>query len=660
MSSMRSVGIFGSVLLLSTMAAAAIQQSSSRPAPIASPAVSQAAVYDINYSLADWRRLRAEDGYAFADYARFVNANPGWPGETGIRRSAEKSMRPGENAVTVLAFYRSNEPQSGNGWARLADAYLATGKPAEALAAARGAWTSGDLSQYDEQLIFSRFGSQLTAADHDKRVDALLFDKKTSDAYRMLPWSSPARRASLQARIAMQARQSDAEQRYQAVMVQVTTDAGLMMDRARYLREIGYEQAARQLFARSHNFTYRPTDPERFLDMMVVLSKAAMADRQWQMAYDIGRQAGDLFAPGADISLKSYAIRDDYTTVTWNAGVAALERMNRPRDAIGLFDKYARAGRSLQVATKGWYWAGRASSQAGDPLRARSYFEKAAATPELFYGQLALERLGRIVPAPGTSLLAITNAQRQTYNQKRLVRAVRLLGQQGLRQEQTLFIRALSEDTTTDADRFLSVELASQIYRPDLAVWTARSARNSGSSFYYKAAFPTHAYSVPSGRAWSLVHGITRQESSFDRGAVSGANARGLMQLMPGTAREQAGKMGIGYDYGRLTSDGNYNVMLGSAYFQRLVRTWDGNYPLAVASYNAGAGNVRKWVNAYGDPRGNVDIVSWIEKIPFDETKGYVQRVLENSVVYDRLNPSLPAPQPVHISAYLGKSSRPG
>jgi soluble lytic murein transglycosylase len=100
--------------------------------------------------------------------------------------------------------------------------------------------------------------------------------------------------------------------------------------------------------------------------------------------------------------------------------------------------------------------------------------------------------------------------------------------------------------------------------------------------------------------------------------------------------------------------------MLGSAYFRRLVNTWDGNYPLAVASYNAGAGNVRKWINAYGDPRGNVDIVSWIEKIPFEETRGYVQRVLENSVVYDRLNPSLPGPQVVHISAYLGKSSRPG
>ncbi|HYC94499.1 MAG TPA: transglycosylase SLT domain-containing protein, partial [Sphingomicrobium sp.] len=631
---------------------AAVQQRSPAPAAAPAPAVSQAAVHDINYALADWRRLRQSSGYAFADYARFLNANPGWPGESGLRRSAEKQMRPGEQANAVLTFFRSDEPTTGNGWARLAEANLTLGRQAEALAAARGAWVSSDLSAYDEQLLFSRFGSQLTAADHDKRIDALLFGKKASDAYRMLPYATPTRRGAFGARIAMQSRAADAEQRYQAVIGQVTTDAGLMMDRARYLRDGGYEQAARDLFARTHNFTHKPADPDRFLDMMVLLSKAAAGDRQWQTAYNIASQVDDLFPAGADISLKSYDVRDKYTTLTWTAGTIALERMNRARDSISMFDKYAGAGRSLQVKTKGWYWAGRASSQTGDPLRARSYFERASATPELFYGQLALERLGRIVPAPaGTPSLLLTDAQRQAFNQKRLVRAVRLLGQQRLWQEQSLFIRALSEDLDNDADRLLAVELAGQIWRPDLAVWTARSARNAGNAFYYKATYPTHSGNLVSGRGWSLVHGITRQESSFDRAAVSHAGARGLMQLMPGTAREQAGKMGMGYDYARLTSDPSYNVMLGSAYFQRLVNNWGGNYPLAVASYNAGSGNVRKWVNSYGDPRGNVDIVSWIEKIPFEETRGYVQRVLENSVVYDRLNPTLPGPQPVHISA---------
>jgi soluble lytic murein transglycosylase len=236
-----------------------------------------------------------------------------------------------------------------------------------------------------------------------------------------------------------------------------------------------------------------------------------------------------------------------------------------------------------------------------------------------------------------------------------LVRATRLLGQQGLRSEESLFIRALSESLTSDGERVLATQLAPQIYRQDLAVWVARSARNSGSSFYYRDAFPTLAGSAPGdAKMWSLAHGITRQESSFDRGAVSGAGARGMMQLMVGTAREQAGKMGVGFDSGRLTSDPDYNVMLGSAYFRRLLNTWDGNVPLAVASYNAGAGNVRKWINRYGDPRSGTDVLQWIERIPFTETKGYVQRVIENSVVYDRLNPATPT-TPVHVSAFLGK-----
>ena len=442
---------------------------------------------------------------------------------------------------------------------------------------------------------------------------------------------------------------------------QTATDAGLLMDRARYLREMNDEAGARLLMARPHAFTERPANVERFYDMLVVLARGAMADRQYQTAYDIARQVDDSYAPGVDLTLKSYAVRDDYTTLTWTAGLAAYERINRPRDAIMLFDKYARGGRSLQVATKGWYWAGRAAAQSGDSVSARAHFERAAATPELFYGQLALERLGRPVPAPAAmSATGVTEPQRQAFQQKRLVRATRLLGSQGRRDEQSLFIRALSENVTTEPDRLLATDFASAIGRQDLAVWTGRSARNAGAAFYYRAAYPVHSSSVPGGRSWSLVHGITRQESSFDRAAVSHAGACGLMQLMPGTAREQAGKMGYGYDYGRLTSDPAYNVMLGSAYFQRLVSQWDGNYPLAVASYNAGAGNVRKWVRAYGDPRSTGDIVGWIERIPFEETRGYVQRVLENSVVYDRLNPSLTAPQPVHISTYLGKSSRPG
>ena len=198
--------------------------------------------------------------------------------------------------------------------------------------------------------------------------------------------------------------------------------------------------------------------------------------------------------------------------------------------------------------------------------------------------------------------------------------------------------------------------MGQQIRRPDLPVWVARAARNNGTMFYVRQAFPNSQYAR---NATPLTYGITRQESSFDPAAVSHAGAVGLMQLMPGTAREQAGKLGYGYDYGRLTSDPAYNMMLGSAYFQRLLNNWGGNVPLAVASYNAGSGNVRKWIRAYGDPRAGVDMLKWIEAIPFTETKGYVQRVIENSVVYDALNAPARPQSALHVSRYLGKN-RPG
>ena len=661
-------------LLLATAASAALQQSGQAPtygqtdglAPLAAQPAYQAyvqpAASDISGALATWRRLRQSEGYAFADYAYFLAINPGWPGEAGLRRSAEKAMRAGENPLSVASFFRTAEPTSGNGWARLADTHAALGKPTEALAAARSAFRSGDLAAYDEAALLARYGAQFTSTDFDRRVDGLLFAKRGADAQRLYAWTSPRRRAAFAARIAMFMRAPDAEARFAAIAGQVASDAGLMIDRARYLRDYGNEQAARQLAARPHEFVEKPVEVERYYELLVSLAKGAAADGQWATAYNIARQVDDAFAPGTEVLLKSYGIRDEYTTLTWLAGTAALQGLGRSGDAVSLFDRYARGGRSLQVATKGWYWAGRAAAQAGRMTEATSYFQRAAATPELYYGQLSLERLGRTVPAPGgLGIAPVTDAQRQAFQTKRLVRAVRLLGAQGQRADQTLFVRALSEAVEAQSDRVLATELGSAIGRHDLAVWTARSARNAGTAFYTRAGFPTHSGNVPGGRLWSLVHGITRQESSFDRAAVSHAGARGLMQLMPATAREQAGKMGYGYDVGRLTSDPAYNVMLGSAYFQRLVNQWDGNYPLAVASYNAGAGNVRKWIRAYGDPRASGgDIVAWIERIPFDETRGYVQRVLENSVVYDRLNPSLPAPQVVHISAYLGKSSRPG
>jgi soluble lytic murein transglycosylase len=628
------------------------------PGTIAAPAYR--ATQSVASSLQTWRTLRQSSNYRFADYASFLIANPDWPDETRMRGWAERAMQPGENAATVLAFFAADKPKTGNGWARLADAYASTGQMQQALDAARQAWRSASLSASDEQAIWARYGGSFTRADNDDRVDSLLFAKRADDAARFLSASSPDRQAAFAARIAMQQNSTEAESRYGAVIGLVTRDAGLMMDRARWLRANNYGSAAQQLAARDHQFTIKPADPERFYDMLILLAGDATQDRNWQTAYNIARQIDDVLPAGADLADQPIGVRDDYTTLAWLAGTVALDRMNRPGSAVAMFDRYARGGRSLQVHTKGYYWAGRASLAAGRFSDATGYFQNAAAYPELFYGQLALERLGRSVAAPPAALpqYVTTQLQRTAFNSRRVVQAIRLLGQQGRSNEQALFVRALAESLDNDADRNLAIELGQQIGRQDMAVWTARMARVKGSMFYVRQAYPTLNASVSSG-LWSLAHGISRQESSFDPYAVSHAGARGMMQLMTGTAREQAGKMGIGYDSYRLISDPAYNVMIGSSYFQRMLNIWNGNVPLAVASYNAGSGNVGKWVRRYGDPRGQVDVLKWIEAIPFTETRAYVQRVIENSVVYDSMRAQQPQRTAIHVSRYLGKD-RPG
>jgi soluble lytic murein transglycosylase len=635
----------------------AITPSSSAQAPVSYvPSYATVPAPSVTTSISDWRTLRQSSNYRFADYARFLITNPGWPDDARMRRWAEKAMQPGENAATVLAFYAADKPDTGNGWARLADAYAASGRMTEALTAAQNAWASADLSAIDEQAIWTRYGGSFSRADHDRRVDALLFAKKADDAGRFLAMASPQRQAAFGARIAMQRNSADAESRYQSVIGGVTSDAGLMMDRARYLRANNYDRSAQQLAARTRQFAYRPADPERFFDLLVQLANDAAQDRNWQTAYNITRQIDDVLPVGASVADQPLPIRDDYTTLAWLGGNIALDRMQHPASAVAMYDRYGRAGRSLQVQTKGYYWAGRAALSAGQLQEANNYFQRAAAYPELFYGQLALERLGRSVTPPPQAVPQATAAQRTAFYNRRLVQAVRALQRSST--EQALFVKALAESLDTDADRNLAVELGQQISRQDLAVWTARMARIKGSMFYVRQAYPSLPASV-SNNLWSLAHGISRQESSFDPYAMSHAGARGMMQLMTGTAREQAGKMGVGYDSYRLISDPSYNVMLGSAYFQRMLNIWNGNIPLAVASYNAGSGNVSKWVRQYGDPRGQVDVLKWIEAIPFVETKGYVQRVIENSVVYDSMRGSQPQQSAMHVSRYLGKS-RPG
>jgi len=606
-----------------------------------------------------WDRLRQSDGYPFTDYSSFLIEHPGWPGETAMRRAAEKAINVASYSPSeVVRFFTALPPLTNTGQARYAEALFAMGQPDRARDAARKAWTGGVLSAEDEARLLGRFGSVLTPVEHDQRMETLLWQRATAAAQRQILFASPARRPLYEARLAMQARNTDAPLKVSALGSAASADAGYLVDRARYLRDTGASLQARQLFATTRRLDAPPFDPEKWLDTLLVFARGAANDSQWTSAYGIAGQLDDAYPAGTSVRDQPLGERDDYTSLAWLAGTVALNRMARPADAVGMFDRYARAARTPQTQSKGFYWAGRAAQAAGNATSANSYFTLAAAFYDQFYGQLAAERLGRKLPQPESpAVVSIPMEARAAFNQSELVRAARLLRDLGAWQDQTQFVRAIAAKAENANDHLLASELSKEIGRPDLGVMVARNARIDGSIDYLRSGFPEVRVPEVMAHRWTMIHAISRQESQFDREAVSHAGARGLMQLMPGTAREQAGKLGLPYDNGRLTLDTSYNIMLGSGYFERMLNYYGGNHVLAVAAYNAGPGNVNKWLTANGDPRlGTVDVIQWIEAIPLFETRNYVQRVLENAVVYDLVNPDkarMPAHNP--LSAYLGK-----
>jgi soluble lytic murein transglycosylase len=607
-----------------------------------------------------WNRLRQSDSYSFSDYAGFLAAYPGFPGESAMRKAAERAIDPNNYSPGQVASYFQRLPAlTTTGEARNAIALQAIGRTDEARAVARRAWTGGALAPEDEARILGAFGTAITQVDHDLRMERLLWAGASNAAIRQLSYVSPGRRPYFEARIAMQTKSVDAAAKAASLDDRARQEPGYIVDRAGWLRTSGNSPAARELLASPRSLTTQPLDPEEWFETLLTNARAAANDTQWTLAYNIASKVDDAYAPGTDIRDRPIGERDDYTSLVWLAGTTAFQRLARPTDAIGMFERYALAARSPQTQSKGFYWAGRAALSAGQAERANGYFRRAADFADQFYGQLALERLGQAIPppSPGPSI-SPSASERDAFFGRPVVRAARLLGELGDWQDQTQFLRAISNDAKSDLDHHFAAELALQIRRPDLGVMISRSARLNGHNDYVRSGFPV--VTLPSGHEdnFTMVHAITRQESQFDRQATSHAGARGLMQLMPATARETAGKIGESYNLSSLTADPLYNIRLGSTYFRSMLNYFGGSYPLAVAAYNAGPGNVNKWLRANGDPRtSGVDMVDWIEAIPIFETRNYVQRVLENAVVYDAINPERARSRGARtpLSWYLGK-----
>lgn len=604
-------------------------------------------------AVVQWDRLRRDNGpTSFAEIAAFLRAHRGWPAETVLRRRAEKLLVDAVPAAARLDYFRDYPPLSSYARFRLAEAERLTGNATLATADARAAWTAGGLDPASEAQLQGEFAGALTTADHVARLDHLLWRGETAAATRMLPLVPDDVRALAAARLALR---SGAVVTAAAVPEQWRSDAGLIFDEASAAKRRGDLAGARQIMADYAGTPGLVADPGAWLKLRLDLARGAMRDRADDLAYRIaaGHRALALGRPLAEHSLDE---RQALIDTEWLAGWLALRRLNLPVAALTHFERVTDTALTPVSQSRGQYWSGRAADAAGSP-DARLFYAAAATHADYYYGQLAAEHLGATLTLPAATPVAVDRRDREAFDRDELVRVVRDLGEIGDRARQTVFMKALVDRAETPAQQRLLVDLGRSLDRPDLGVITGKAARVEGELALVDAAYPTLALPPELAPSWTMVHAISRQETQFDRAAVSAANARGLMQLLPATASEQAAKLGLPYATSRLTDDPVFNVTLGAAYYARIRDNLAGSHLLAVAAYNAGPGNVRRFIAMNGDPRlPGADLVDWVELIPFSETRDYVQRVLANAVVYDIIHPATATmPTTNRLSAYLGK-----
>ena len=614
----------------------------------------------IAQAIGRWRMLTGTERFTFGDYAAFVLAHPSFPEEQTLRRRAEDALvRENPEARSLVSFFDRAPPLTNYGRAQYALALSDIGR-AEAITAARAAWRGGAMSDAAETTILAQWNASFTQEDQDARMNALLWAGASEQAARQLPRVSLERRGIEAARLATLTGSDPYAAAGGTPSTALNSDPGFLYSRARALRKQGNGAAAQALLASRPLLARLPLDRGKWVNELLAQARGAVASGNARVAVQIAAGIDDAFVTGEDISQLDFDLRDDYTSLMWLGGTQALNSMGDAGQAAGLFYRYGAAARTPGTRSKGFYWAGLAVTRAGKAADARVQFEQAARYADQFYGQLALERLGRPLPQfEAESGKAPTAQERAQFDRAPLTMAVREVARDADWKTTVRFFKEISEQQQSEGQHNLVAELARDLGRRDLGVIVGQAAATRGYLDFQHIAFPL--IPVPQGynQGWTMIHAITRQESQFAENAISHAGARGLMQLMPATANEQAGKLGLAYSTSALIADPQYNIQVGGAYFQGLMRYFGGSRPLAVAAYNAGAGNVNKWLRANGDPRqGGVGWIDWIERIPLRETRNYVQRVLENAVVYEAMNPdkaTYKGPNP--LSFFLGKST---
>ena len=583
-----------------------------------------------------WRLAAAQNSDAlFSEIDSALAELKEWPGRDTMRRRGEQmifdaAMSPDQRLAWLSA---EGGPLTGDGQLAQALALSQLGRRAEAVSLVQQVWRERALTPRAEGILLAQFGASLTAQDHTDRVDRLLWRDDRAGASRLLTRLSAADRAVATARISLQANEAlkykgkrvGLTAKLAAVPASRASDPGLLYDRARYIRRRGAPEDALNMITRINPADTAPSVRDALFQGARVYVPGALRAGRTGVAYNLvsqhGLTSGESFADGE-----------------WLAGWIALRFLKDPAKAAEHFSHMETNVSAPVSKARGLYWSAQAANALGKTVEANAALTQAAGYGFTYYGQLAAERLSEGALLTLGDPPAITPETRHAFESMELVRALRLVAQIGDRQSFELMSFYLDDQLDTAAEHEMLAEMARANYYTRVAVRSAKAGIRRG-IVAPDAAFPLLALPPEASGADrpepALVLAIARQESEFDPRAQSPVGARGLMQIMPATARLTAKRWGMPYSPASLTNDPNYNLTLGSAYLSDLIRQFDGSYVLAVASYNAGPSRANQWISDWGDPRSaGVDVVDWVELIPFAETRNYVQRVMENLQVY--------------------------
>ena len=579
------------------------------------------------YNFIEWRHLLTKGNQAsYYEYKNFIDRNEDYPRIGRIKYLAEHKLSTNEVSPNkIINTFSSTEPLSGFGKMILGESYILTGNKIKGTKLIKDGWINAELTKSELRFYRKKFKKYLNADDYIKRADYLAWNNKYWDLKRLLRYLPKDYELLYNARQLLMSKSYGVDNAIAKVPDKFRNDAGLNYDRLKWRRKRGRVDSSVEILLKIKNTEDYLVRPDKWWIEREIIARSLIYKKKYELAYKISSKHG--MNEGSE-----------FAAAEWMSGWIALSFLDDPLLAKDHFENFYNNVSYPISAARGAYWLGRTYKKLGYQELSNKWFKEASNYLTTYYGQLAFMELDPNNTFELTKDIKVEKDYRDNFFKKEIVKVIFLLDELDEDKYTKHMLRHLALDNIENGSEILAAELATNIDRFDFAIQIAKIASYE-KRFHNKFNYPIistpkfiNGRKIPES---AFILSIIRQESEFDLSANSHAGAKGLMQLMPYTAKLVSKQAKLPYVKSKLTTDPEYNINLGSHYIAGLILNYDGAYPYAVAAYNAGPNRVKYWKKINKDPQKNqIDYVNWIELIKFKETRNYVQRVLENYNVY--------------------------